>query len=261
LPDGTSTGSAIGKAIKLLDALADTVEPMSMKDLGNVTGLPKPSAHRMLSQLEEQGLVERNPMTKFYTIGRNLGALSIKVLSARVRLPDIKSIMQKLTVDIGETVNLAVLDGSDVVYIERVESSQPLRMNLRAGSRIPVHTSSTGKVLAAHLPKRRRERLLQNLELKKYTEFTITNLDKLTDELAATRKRGYSISYQEYMIGLIGVGVPIKSPSGEVIAALALHAPEARMSLDIGVACVPRLNEAASLIGEIFTEDAGHMRR
>ena len=63
------------------------------------------------------------------------------------------------------------------------------------------------------------------------------------------------------MIGLIGVGVPIKSPSGEVIAALALHAPEARMSLDIGVACVPRLNEAASLIGEIFTEDAGHMRR
>ena len=234
MPDGTSTGSAIGKAIKLLDALADTVEPMSMKDLGNVTGLPKPSAHRMLSQLEEQ---------------------------ARVRLPDIKSIMQKLTVDIGETVNLAVLDGSDVVYIERVESSQPLRMNLRAGSRIPVHTSSTGKVLAAHLPKRRRERLLQNLELKKYTEFTITNLDKLTDELAATRKRGYSISYQEYMIGLIGVGVPIKSPSGEVIAALALHAPEARMSLDIGVACVPRLNEAASLIGEIFTEDAGHMRR
>lgn len=261
MPDGTSTRSAIGKAFKLLNALADTAEPMSMNDLGNVTGLPKPSAHRMLSQLEEQGLVERNPITKLYTIGRNLGALSIKVLSARVRLPDIKSIMQKLTVDIGETVNLAVLDGSDVVYIERVESSQPLRMNLRAGSRIPVHTSSTGKVLAAHLPKRRRERLLQNLGLEKYTEFTITNLEKLTDELAATRKRGYSVSYQEYMIGLIGVGVPIRAPSGEVVAALALHAPEARMSLDIGVACVPRLNEAASLIGEIFTEDAGQVRR
>lgn len=255
-------GSATEKAFSILSTLSGASEPMSMIDLGNSVGLPKPSAHRVLAQLEKSGLVLRSPATKLYTIGPELVTFAIKVLSARVRLPDVKSIMQSLVDDIHETVNLAVLDGAEVVYLERVECKERLRINLHAGSRIPVHASSTGKLLAAHLPKQRQKRLIENLHLKEYTEFTITDRSKLAEELAKIKKQGYSTNYQENLKGLIGVGVPVRGPNGDVIAALALHAPEARMSLEQGIACVPRLNAAADQIGQIFTEGSdGHCQR
>ena len=248
----TNTGTAIQKTFNLLDKLSQSHLPLSLQELCKLTGLAKPTAHRILCQLETSELVNREPTTRTYTVGTKLCSLAVDVLSARARLSDVKIIMQMLVNDINETVNLAILDGSEVVYIERVECKERIRINLHAGSRVALHVSSTGKLLAAHLPKQLQKTVLDNLDLKKHTEFTITEVCQLKDELIKIRERGYGTSNQESLLGMIGVSVPVRAADGRVIAALALHAVAARMSMEQGVSCVPRLEAAAQKIGKLL---------
>ena len=252
LSSNTSTGTAIDKTFNLLDKLSQSQTPLSMHELCKLTGLSKPTAHRILGQLEKSDLVARDPTTKFYTVGIELCNLAVGVLSARARFSDVKVIMQMLVNNINETVNLAILDGSEVVYIQRVECKERIRINLHAGSRVPLHVSSTGKLLAAYLPKPLQRALLDNLDLKKHTEFTITDVHQLTDELIKIRECGYGTSNQESLLGMIGVSVPVRAADGKVIAALALHAVAARMPIEQGVFCVPRLEAAAQKIGNLL---------
>jgi DNA-binding IclR family transcriptional regulator len=140
------------------------------------------------------------------------------------------------------------------VYLERVECHWSLRVHLQAGSRVPAHCTSGGKVMLAHLDERARKTLFRNVKPKAFTPHTITDTDALESELAAIQERGYAVNDQEFTVGVVGVAVPIRSRQGRLLAALALHGPSPRLDIERAIGLVPRLKQAATLLARAWEE-------
>jgi DNA-binding IclR family transcriptional regulator len=244
-------GTAVQKAMKLMRALLASETPLQLAELSDQAAMPKPSAHRLLGQLEEIGFVQRDLSGRGFTVGRELLTLAVDALATMARRPPVLDIMRGLVDRIRESCNLAILHGNEVLYLERVECDWPLRMQLQAGSRVPVHCTASGKLLLAHLSPVKRRRLLQSLKLEKFTANTITDADALEDELREIRRNGVSINREEYHLGLVGVAVPVLRADGQAAAALAIHAPVFRMSVEAARETVPHLREAAQRIAAI----------
>jgi DNA-binding IclR family transcriptional regulator len=156
-----------------------------------------------------------------------------------------RAILSRLVEEIGETCNFTMLDGAQVIYVDRVEASWPLRMNLTAGSRVPLHCTASGKLLLALLPKASRERLTAQLGLARYTESTITDEKRLAAELARIRANRYATDDEEFHAGLVCVAVPVLG-NKRACAALAVQAPVSRMPLERALGYLPTLRRAAS---------------
>ena len=154
--------------------------------------------------------------------------------------------------DLGETVNLTMLDGSAVVYLARVETEWPLRMPLQPGSHVPLHCTASGKLLLALLPAARRRRIVDELALPRFTDHTITDRRALDAELASIRRDDLSTDNEEYLAGLVCVAVPVAASDGRNVACVAVHAPVARMPLDRALTHVPALRDAAAALGATF---------
>ncbi len=257
MPDSAQngTGSALGKALAVLEVLLDEPSALSLGDIAARTDLPRQTVHRMVKQLEENALLRRDPGGDSYSVGPRMIELGLQALTASTRAAPVRRVLQNLVTGLGETCNLGVLARDEVVYVERVECDWPLRIQYGVGSRVPLHATGIGKLLLAHLPARERRRLLRVLPMTQLTDRTITDPDLLEDELAAIRRRGYAANDQENTPGLIGVAVPIRNPKGRVIAGLAVHAPEARLPMARALEHLALLNEAAAELESFFAED------
>ncbi|MGB0084543.1 MAG: IclR family transcriptional regulator [Rhodomicrobiaceae bacterium] len=242
--------TAVQKAMKLMRVLLSSETPRQLVDLSAHLDLPKPSVHRLLGQLEDIGFVQRDLSGRAYTVGPELLALAVDALATMARRPPVRDIMRELVERVRESCNLAILHGNDVLYLERVECDWPLRMQLQAGSRVPIHCTASGKLLLAHLAPAKRRKFLQSLRLDKYTANTITSVDALEAELEEIAETGVSINREEYHLGLIGVAVPVKRSGGQTAAALAVHAPIFRLSAEAARETVPYLRRAAERIAE-----------
>jgi len=253
MPDSAQngTGSALGKALAVLEVLLDEPSALSLGDIAARTDLPRQTVHRMVKQLEENALLRRDPGGDSYSVGPRMIELGLQALTASTRAAPVRRVLQNLVMGLGETCNLGVLARDEVVYVERVECDWPLRIQYGVGSRVPLHATGIGKLLLAHLPRR----LLRVLPMTQLTDRTITDPDRLEDELAAIRRRGYAANDQENTPGLIGVAVPIRNPKGRVIAGLAVHAPEARLPMARALEHLALLNEAAAELESFFAED------
>jgi DNA-binding IclR family transcriptional regulator len=163
-------------------------------------------------------------------------------------------LLEQLVAKIGETCNLTMLSGNDVVYVDRVETEWPLRMHLQPGSHVPLHCSASGKLLLSFLPKDRRERVIETLPLRGYSERTITDRDALRKELTTTRRRLLAINNQEHLQGLIAIAVPVMLDRNRACAAIAVQAPVGRVTLDDLLAFVPELRHAAEETAKTFRE-------
>ncbi|MEM6491940.1 MAG: IclR family transcriptional regulator [Pseudomonadota bacterium] len=253
MSENAGTGSAIQKAFRLLDAIVETNGPAALVDIAETAQLPKASAHRMLLQLEEVGAVVREPDGKRFFIGARMAQLALGALRASTKVAPIREVMKALMKQTGESCNLGVLDADAIVYIERVESDFPLRMHFSAGSRVPPHCTAVGKLLIAHLPERKRLRLLEALPRTRFTPHTLVEVDALEAEFARIRDEGRSVNREEYQAGLIGLAVPVRDADGHIIAGLAIHAPVVRMPIDVALAHEPVLRAAATAIGDELT--------
>lgn len=242
--------TAVAKAFRLLEALTATNAPAQLADLAEAADMPKPSAHRMLAQLEEIGIVKRDATGKRHMVGPALQRLAVSSLWAMARAPAVLDIMRKLVAEVGESSNFGILDGREVVYLERVESDFPLRLHLAAGARVPAHCTAVGKLFLAELPSGKRKRLLAAEPVHAYTPNTLTDLTALEAQLAEIRSTGISINREEYVEGLIGVAVPVRDRTGQLVAGVSLHAPSFRLSAAAAMAHVPRLREAAAELRE-----------
>ena len=140
-------------------------------------------------------------------------------------------ILDSLVDEIGETCNCTMLDGDEVVYLDRVETAWPLRVNLQPGSRVPLHCSASGKLFLAHMRREARERLLAAAPLPRYTPNTLCDMQALDPEFRSIRKEGASFDREEYLLGIVCMAVPILH-GNRAVAAVALHAPLARLSID-----------------------------
>jgi DNA-binding IclR family transcriptional regulator len=242
------TTSAAIRAVRLMEAVAGAERPLSLTALVDAVGLPKPTVHRILSELAADGLLAREPAGKRFTVGPRLARLGLGAVINSGARAERHAILQGLVERIGETCNLTMLDGSEVVYIDRVETAWPLRMNLQPGSHVPTHCSASGKLLLAFLPKARRTRLVAGLPTPRFTDNTIGDRKRLAAELDLIRRRGYATDDEEYLAGVACVAVPVRAARGRVVAAVAVHAPTSRMSLERGQTFVPMLEQAAAAL-------------
>ena len=212
---------------------------------------PKPTVYRMLQQLEQAGLLVKEPDGKRYAPGPRLSRLAEDVLlNAQVRASR-HAILQRLVDDIGETCNFTMLSGTEVVYLDRVETAWPLRFHLQPGSRVPIHCSASGKLFLAYMPPAQRDRLLRHLGYKGYTPNTITTRISLEAELARVRAQGYALDNEEFHDGLVCVAVPVFDPHSRqrVRGSVAVQAPASRFPIDRATSVLTVLKRAADAFG------------
>jgi len=229
---------------------------MSVPDIGAELGLTRQTVHRFIHQLEQVGLVRRDIERERYDVGPALAEMGFMALTnsqyARLR----RVMMERLVANVRETSNLGVLDGYEVVYVDRVECDWPLRLQIVVGGRVPAYCTAIGKLLLAHLSERRMDTYLGLSPLERLTPNTICDPDAFRREMALIRERGYSINNQEDIEGLLGVAVPVRDVEGAVIAGLSLHGPTVRLPEHRAEALIPDLMEAAEAIGEMMKESA-----
>lgn len=248
------SNAAALRAFRVLEILAEADRPLILADLVDRIELPKQTVHRILKQLESAWLVTRGTSGRSYECSSRVRQMAVNALMHSGLAAPRHAILQQLVDRIGETCNLTVLNGDDIVYLDRVETQWPLRMHLQPGSHVPPHCTSSGKLLLSLLPKFRRERLIASLPLRTQTTNTITMLDDLRAELARTRRRRIGVNNQEYLQGLISIAVPVMLDRNRACAAIAVQAPVGRASLDNLLAFVPELRQAAVEIGRTFRE-------
>ncbi len=239
------SGSAISRALEVLELLAAAERPQGLVELMQATGLPKSTLHRILVGLERERVVQREPDGKRYAAGPRLVSLAVQALRNSSHRGERHAILQALVDQIGETCNFTTLDGSEVVYLDRVEAQWPLRMVLQPGSRVPLHCTASGKLFLSLMPAPRRHRLIGAAPLKRYTDGTITRPDRLEQALAEIRDEMVGTDDEEFLAGLSAIAVPVTDPRGQVCAAVAVHAPTARMNIAQARVHLPALRRAA----------------
>ena len=242
-------GSALDKALAVLELITEQRQAVGLPDLAVKMDMPRQSVHRILLQLEELGLIIRDVSRDRFFVGPRLSQLSVNALFSKNHSMPARVILQELVNDIQESCNIGVLDGMDFVYLDRIQSKQSLRIHLDVGYRVPAYCTSGGKVLLAHLEPKMRRNLVELKELQIHTKTTLTTLSGLEKSFKAALNSGYSVNNQEFTAGIVGVAVPITDSTGRAIAALACHAPLARISLDRLVTYVPKLQASAQNLG------------
>lgn len=248
----TENPSATLRALAIMETVARADGPLALNEIMAATGLPKPTVHRMLALLAASGMLVREPEGKRYATGPRLSALALDVISGAAWRAPRHAILQSIVDEIGETCNLTMLDGTEVVYLDRVEAAWPLRLHFQSGSRIPAHCSASGKLLLALMPVRTRRRIVEVMPMQAFTANTLTDRTALEAALKRIRRDKISTDNEEYLAGTVCVAVPVENRERRVPAALAVHAPVARMSLAQALTHVPALRRAASQLVATF---------
>lgn len=241
------------RALSLLEFLVAADRPLSPAEILQGFDAPKASLHRMLTALVAGGLVVREPGPRnIYTVGPRLARLGLAIVTRSGPKQLRHAVLTKLVEDIGETVNVTVLHESSILYLDRIEAPWPLRLDLQPGSRVPLHCSASGKLLLSTLPRNQRNALMQQLRLDRFTANTITEVGPLKAELDRCAEQQIGIDDEEFIAGISCVAVPIYDADGQVLAALAVHAPAVRSPLSRSLSLVPRLRRAAAELANTF---------
>lgn len=242
------------RLFSLLELIAARDELVTLQGLVEETGMPKPTLHRMLQQLEGAGLLVRQGDGRRYATGPRLRRLAENLLLNSSHHAAQHAVLSHLVAELRETCNLTTLSGGEVVYLDRVETSEPLRFYLRPGSRVPAHCSASGKMLLSQLSPAQRGRLLGHAPLRRYTAKTITDPADLERALAGCRRDGFSFDDEEFLPGLVCVAVLVPSRSGRSNLAVAVQAPIMRLTVDKALQVLPALQRAAQAISRTEEE-------
>jgi IclR family acetate operon transcriptional repressor len=242
----------VSRILAALEYIAEAKEPVTAADLSTALDIPRATAYRIFSRLEQEQVVSPELGGRGFGPGKRLSDFAVSVLTSSTRHGARHRILQRLVDEVGETCNLTTLSGSDVVYIDRVETHWPLRMHLSPGSRVPIHCTATGKLLLSLLPKREMDAVIKAAPLRRYSERTITDPEKLAAELARIRAEGVGVDNEEFVTGMVAVSVPVLDKHGHAVAALAVHAPIVRLSLKAAYRHVPTLRKAAAALSALL---------
>ena len=217
-----SPSVAVERALAMLEAVAQEPEGLSNAEISRKLEIPKSSASYILRTLEKQGYLNRDGSSGKYRVGLKILSLSRGALSGidvrEVALPIMRHLMEKTSL----TCHLAILDGPEAVYIEKVEPPGFIRMDTWVGRRMRVHATSVGKALVAYIPQERLEKIISERSMEKRTPKTITTLPRLLKELEKVRTQGYAVDDEENNLGARCVGAPIFNQQGVIEASLGL---------------------------------------
>jgi DNA-binding IclR family transcriptional regulator len=237
--------AVLGKALDLLDAL-DTGEALTLTELSARIGVPKATALRVLANLEERGYVERDAHGQ-YRLGMRLLQLGARKASGLDLRTLARPVMKQLHAEFDETVNLAVPGDDGIIYIDILQSARGLRMAATVGMRDPYHSSALGKAMLSHLPDARVEQLVGG-SLGRKTERTVASVERLQDELAEVRRRGYAIDDEENEVGARCIGAPILDHRGQCAGAISVSGSASRLTDERIATLAERVRSAATAI-------------
>lgn len=240
-----ATEGMLEKGLSILETLGGHPNGVGVSQVAREVGLPVSTVHRLLATLVKRGFVSFDSESRRYYLGLRVFELSSRVSLVKglseVALPT----MRKLARMTGESVFLAVREGTELVYIERVEGQSRIQISGTIGARGPLYCTSQGKSILAFMPETEREEILDRIHLERRAPNTITDSEKLRKELVRTRKRGWAVADEENEEEIRAVGVPLMNGRGRPIAAMSVATPVFRVSLQDLEKWAPLLSEAA----------------
>ncbi|MBT5106468.1 MAG: IclR family transcriptional regulator [Porticoccaceae bacterium] len=248
---GREKGSSISRVMDIIEAVSKAERPLSPAGLALLLNIPKPSIHRLLNQLENDRVVQTN-MRGLIVPGLRLHGVAWGVLHSQRFSAARRAILQQLTEQTGETCGIAIANGSEMIYYDRVQSDWPLQLNLPVGSHTPAWCTASGKLYLSSLPKQRRQKIISHLPLRQYARNTIVDVEQLEADLATTRQRKIGTDNEEFVDGMAGCAVPILDAEGRLCACLFIHAPLLRKSLDQLLSYRDILHTAAAELGTLI---------
>ena len=247
---------SVANALKLLETFDNNNFKLSVTELSRKLGLAKSTVSRLLTTLSARGYITQNPETQKYSLGMKVfevGSVVVSQLTPReTALPFLEHLMERTQ----ETVHLGVMDGDEVVYIEKIESAQALAMYSKIGRRAPLYATSLGKALLAFEPMERIEAFSSG-EFKSFTPNTIVERKTLLADLSAVRERGYALDDEEFTVGLKCIAAPVRNYMGKVVASVGVGGPTLRLNEQTIPAMIAAVQE---ITGEISAR-LGYLER
>lgn len=245
------------RALVVLEQLAAAGQPYTLSQLSARLHIPKATLLRLIDSLETRGYVIHMPDSRGHdrsiALGPRAAQLALATLANNTFTRSCRVLLRALVETLGETCNLTALDGDRVLYIERVETTEPLRMEMRPGMHVPLHCTASGKLFLSQMTVLERNTLLERLVLTKMTHRTLTAPKALAAELEQLAVRGIGIDNEEFVRGMVAIAVPVREPgSKRVLAALAVHAPTARATLEELLESVDRMKQTASKLAPLL---------
>jgi len=256
--DDSSTDDArVLRALVVLEQLAGAGQPYTLSQLSARLRIPKATLLRLIDSLEARGYVIHLPDSRGHdrsiALGPRAAQLALATLANHTFTRSCRAVLRTLVEVLGETCNLTVLDGDRVLYIERVETTEPLRMEMHPGMHVPLHCTASGKLFLSQMTVLERNALLERLVLTKMTYRTLTGPQLLAAELDRLAVRDIGIDNEEFVRGMVAIAVPVRDPgSKRVLAALAVHAPTARTTLNELLEAVGRMRETANRLAPLL---------
>lgn len=218
---GTGIVQSLERALNIMDILSTCPEGLSIKDLSNETGLHKSTIHRLLQTLRSKNYVYQDHRTERYHLGAKILEMSANMLEGSDIRSIAKPVLENLCMNIHETVHLSILDGSNAVYIDKLDDpNRVLRMYSQIGKRIPVFCSAVGKALVAWLDKRELQKVLDGIQYEQKTQFTVMDHESFLAELNHVRNCGYAIDWAEHEEDIFCVAAPVFDREKRVVAAI-----------------------------------------
>jgi len=216
------------KGLQVLEHVAASPRPVRSAHVANELGLMKSNAHRVLKTLEHAGYLVQDPETKEFSSGLKLWEMGAQIVDRLDLRKSASVLLHDLAQETGEAVHLSVLDRSEVIYIDKIDSPQPVGAYTRTGGRAPAYCVATGKALLSELPEEELAPVLTGLEA--FSKHTITDPEALREELRLTRERGYSVNRGEWRDSVWGLAAVVRDARNEPVAAVGVSGPEFRIS-------------------------------
>lgn len=239
---------SLTRALGLLDTLAAEDRGLTLSEIAARTSLPVSTVHRLLTTLQVAGYVRFASERGVWQIGVQAFIVGIAFVRSREITAIARPVLYQMMEASGETANLAIADQGEIVYMAQVESREMMRAMAKPGSRVAMYCSALGKALLAEMPLAEVRKLIEWRGLPRLTANTITSADRLLDELASTRARGYAVDDEEHSVGLRCVAAAVFNEAGQPVAAVSLSAPKARVS-----------NERFAVLGSIVNGGAAEI--
>lgn len=257
--EDNDASSLLSRSISILEHVAHAGRPISVAELVRTLDLPKPTAHRICKTLESMGVLIRDPYAKGIVVGPRLSQLALDTMLASADNGARRAILRSVVEETGETCTLTTMDGDELLFLDRVESASPLRLQLHAGSRVPLYCTSAGKLFLAFLPKGKRKRFIRSLHIEKRTENTITDPARLEEALEAIRRSQIGTDNEEYLYGLVATAVPVFD-GNRMCAAVSINGPVGRVVAPARPDHVKALRRVSAELSAFFQRSVGRAK-
>ena len=238
--------AAFSKSISILQLIADATVPPTTAKLVQITGMPRPTLHRILKALAAEEMVEIRA-DKTFILGARMIQLSGRALKQNDLLKTAEPELELLSGQTNESVHLAIRAGQELIYVMKKDSQQAVRIASMIGGRVPFHASAIGKAYLAFLPEAEMEMIISSIEMPKLTQYTTTTPAELREELEEIRRRGYAVSHQQSDVEIQCYATCVFDRHGNALAAISVSIPLYRLNPDPSVYLNP-LNECRDRI-------------